>query len=119
MVWAIDSIGGVNVCQLLGHQNLTMLALRPQVMINALIMVPRAPLGHMKHMQVLRSLPYDTAVSPRPLYSLLRHIIYWLRTLDHSLSLIARTLVTARGGSRKVASGTWLADGPSADGAVR
>ena len=25
--------------------------------------------------------------------------------------------VTARGGSRKVASETWLADGPSADGA--
>ena len=31
----------------------------------------------------------------------------------------ASKAVTARGGSRKVASETWLADGPSADGAFQ
>ena len=38
---------------------------------------------------------------------------------DALLHLSASKAVTARGGSRKVASETWLADGPSADGASR
>jgi len=33
--------------------------------------------------------------------------------------LSASKAVTARGGSRKVASEAWLADGPSADGAFQ
>ena len=42
-----------------------------------------------------------------------------VQQIDLSVDVSARTLVTARGGSRKVVPETCLADGPSADGAFQ
>ena len=47
------------------------------------------------------------------------NIISWLQTNCASIGVSASKAVTARGGSRRVASEAWLADGPSADGAFQ